>query len=371
MKKELKLLIVEDDNDFIKSYERQIKLFNREEEDIVIQQTIVSNVEDATDVLLENEIEAAVVDLKLGTEDIEYSGNTVIGLIKSNQRFPAFILTANPEKIEEEKGNENDFYKVKVKGSEEGNFTAILNELKAIHLTGITDILGKSGKIEQQLSEIFWKHLSNSINIWMRDDVRTPEQKEQSLLRYTLLHVQEYLELSEESSFDNYHPAEAYITPPIKPNIFTGDIVKEKKSESMFIVLTPSCDLAQCKAKDIMLVQIESNSTGLINEKKNIIKKGKAKAELIEEAENTLGRLLHNAYSNKYHFLPQYNEIEGGLINFQKAKSVKVKSVVEEYERIASLNSHFTKDVVARFSYYYSRQGSPDFDTKEIYEALF
>ena len=371
MKKELKLLIVEDDNEFIKSYERQIKLFNLDEGEIVISQTIVSTVEEATDVLLEGEIEAAVVDLKLGTEDIEYSGNTVIGLIKSNQRFPAFILTANPEKIEEEKGNENDFYKVKVKGSEEGNFTTILNELKAIHLTGITDILGKSGRIEQKLNNIFWKHLSNSINIWMKDEVRTPEQKEQSLLRYTLLHVQEYLELSEESSFDNYHPAEAYITPPIKPSIFTGDLVKEKESGTMFIVLTPSCDLAQCKAKDIMLVNIEPNTTGLINEKKNILQKGKAKPELLEDAEITLKRLLHNSYSNKYHFLPKYNEIDGGLINFQKAKSAKVKDVTKNYERVASLNSQFTKDVVARFSYYYSRQGSPDFDTKEIYEALF
>lgn len=231
--------------------------------------------------------------------------------------------------------------------------------------------MNRKGTVERYINDIFWNHLSNSLDLWTNDNERSPEEKQKSLLRYTLLHIQEYLEITEESGFENYHPSEIYITPCIKPSIFTGDLVEEKDTSTNYIVLTPSCDLAQGKAKDILVVQIDSPNEGILKEKVGLIIKGKADQEVLESAEDTLKRIIHNSYSNKYHFLPQYKDIEGGLINFQKMKSVRVKEFSEKFVRKASVNSTFTKDIVARFSYYYSRQGSPDFDTDELYKGLF
>lgn len=366
----LNLLVVEDDKDFRDSYEKQIRLFNLDHKDFEIEAKYAKDEEEAKSLLKSGQIDAAVIDLKLSNTDVDYRGNGLVDIIKANLRFPVFIVTANPEKIEEEKQNQNDLFKIRIKGSEEGNFTLILQEFKKIHLTGITKILGKSGQIEGHLNTIFWNHLSNSMNLWIEDTTRTPEEKQKTLLRYTLLHVQEYLELSEESNFENYHPAEVYITPTVKPNVFTGDIVLDNKTMMSYVVLTPSCDLAQEKAKDILLTAIEKEDTGLLFEKINIIKKGKATQETIAEAETSLKTLINNSYSNKYHFLPKYKNIGAGLINFQKINSIRVKDFKDNYTRIATINSNFTKDIVARFSYYYSRQGSPDFNLGEIYNSL-
>lgn len=119
-----------------------------------------------------------------------------------------------------------------------------------------------------------------------------------------------------------------------------------------------------------MLSEVESEEEGLLFEKTRIIKNGKGDADKLELAQTELKALIGNHYSNKYHFLPKYNSIKSGLINFQKLKSVRVKDFNENFERIASINSTFTKDIIARFSYYYSRQGSPDFNIDEIYESL-
>ena len=368
---ELKLFIVEDDEEFRNSYSKQIKIFNLEQQDLVVIESFAKDLKEANEMLSTNlVIDAAIIDLKLGNEDVTYDGTKIVDLIRDNLRFPAFVLTANPEMIEKEKGNENDLFKIKVKGTEEAVFLTILEELKKIHLTGITKILGKSGQIEKYLNKIFWEHLTTSIEIWSLDDSRTADQKEKSLLRYTLSHIQEHLEITEESNFEHYHPAEIYITPTIKPNLFTGDIVTDKEN-NRYIVLTPSCDLAQAKAKDILLVQIEDENSSLISEKRNVIKNSNSATENIIKAENDLKGLINNNFSNKYHFIPKYKNLNAGLINFQKINSIRVKDFNGNYKRIASINSSFTKDIVARFSYYYSRQGSPDFNLDEIYKSLF
>ncbi|SUJ01075.1 Uncharacterised protein [Sphingobacterium spiritivorum] len=149
-------------------------------------------------------------------------------------------------------------------------------------------------------------------------------------------------------------------------------MVTEKTTSKNFIVLTPSCDLAQSKAKDILLGEIESESEGLLSEKIRIVKRGTGTgtAEVLQGAEKDLKALIGNSYSNKYHFLPKYSSLGSGLINFQKLKSVRVRDFETNFDRIASINSNFTKDIIARFSYYYSRQGSPDFNTTEIYNSL-
>lgn len=366
----LTLLIVEDDKDALDQYVREIKAYNLDSE-VKINHVSKDNKEDAIEFLRdpENLIDAAIIDLKLSVNGVDdrYSGNEVIHEVRENLRFPVFVVTSTPHEIDPNYRDQNDLFQIVTRGQNDNLFEDIVK----LHNTGITKILGRSGQIELYLKEIFWKHLSNSVKIWAQDSTRTSKQKEKSLLRYTLSHIQEHLEISEESDFENYHPAEIYIIPPVKPNVFTGDIVLEKSNSEMSIVLTPSCDLAQTKAKDILIVKIELENEGLLYEKINLIKKGKVSSELIKESETILHQLIENNFSNKYHFLPKYNSIPSGLINFQKIKSVRIKEFNTNFERIASINSNFTKDIVARFSYYYSRQGSPDFNINEIYNSLF
>lgn len=365
----LRLLIIEDDEDFRTNYFKQIKIFNSEDEDIFVEGVFVVSVEDAKEELIKGNIDAAIVDLKLGNTDVEYKGNEIIDLIKDNLRFPAFILTANPEKIEEEEGNQNSLFKIKIKGSEEGNFINILNELKAIHLTGITKILGKSGQIDKYLNEIFWNHISNSLDIWIEDGNRSSEEKEKSLLRYTLLHVQEYLDLNALGDLDKYHPAEFYITKPVKQNIFTGDILQTRLGKRS-VILTPACDIdlkkGVRKAERILAITIINPNeidAEYLNRKMSNSKKDKL-------------RSIINNSNPRYHFIPMAGEMNSGIIDFQNKVSILATDLEQrinngEAERVATISSPFLKDLIGRYSNYYSRQGSPDFDFDEIFEALF
>ncbi len=361
----MKLLIVEDEPVQIQMYEDNIESFNKKS-DIKLSYDKFLNLEDAKGALLSPEYDGAIIDLKLseGTEKLE--GLDIVNEIEQNQRFPIFIVSGSISSIDDKE--ENTFFK---KRNRDSNFKDILSELVEIYETGITNILGRKGKVEKYLTSIFWKHLSNSMELWIKDSGRTPEQKQKSLLRYILLHIQEYLEIDNNSEFEDYHPAEIYITPPVKNKAFTGDIVIDKENKNRYIILTPSCDLAQGKAKFILLASIENITEGIFNEKVGIIKKDKAKPEVISEAEMILKKLISNSFSNKYHYLPKYQHIESGLINFQKVNTISNKDLLSQYEIIAATNSSFTKDIVARFSYYYSRQGSPDFDVDEIYNSLF
>lgn len=367
--KELKLLIVEDDTNVLEIYTRDIASYNKGSKEIKIVKTIISDKDQALAILKnsDNIFDGAVIDLDLkqsgGTDS---SGNEVIREVKDNLRFPVFVITGTSHNLDKSLSEETSFFKVR---DRDADFDFI-EELVSIYNTGITEILNRKGIIENYINNIFWNHLSTSLELWTNDSTRSPEEKQKSLLRYTLLHLQEYLEITADSEFENYHPSEIYITPVIKPRVFTGDIVKNNEDNSNYIVLTPSCDLAQSKAKDILLVSIEPINTTIAGEKISVIKKGEVEDEKIAEAQRELQKIVHNGYSNKYHFLPKYKDIGGGLINFQKLHSFRVKDFESSFTRVASINGGFTKDIVSRFSYYYSRQGSPDFETDEIIDSL-
>ncbi len=361
---ELKLLIVEDDPEVIKSYKRDIKSFNLESE-VKINATLIFEKDEAINLLKNKNVffDAAIVDLKLDSAnnaDENYSGNEVLREIKGNLRFPVFVITGTPQHIAEDLKTESSLFKLKVRGEEDNH----LQQLVDIYNTGITNILGRSGAIEKYLNEIFWKHLSNSMETWITDTSRTPEQKEKSLLRYTLSHIQEHLDLTDNGDFEHYIPSEFYIIPPVKPNIFTGDIIEY--SGKRCLVLTPACDFGNRKAENILCITIkkwESLDAEFVNRP---LSTGKTS-------------VLKNHMSNKtprYHFIPKIHNIDAGFIDFQDKITIEVGRLNNllgkgRVIRSATISAPFLKDVISRYSSYYSRQGSPDFQTDEIYNSLF
>lgn len=361
----MNLLIIEDDDAAIQAYNDNVELYCKRNE-IEIQTTVFKNFEGAIKALSNPIYDAAIVDLRLSANNENLEGLEIIKFIKKELRFPVFVVSGSIGQIDDE---ESAFFK---KRSRDGDFQAILTEIIALYNTGITKILGQKGSMERLLHEIFWTHLASSMSLWIEDANRNPEQKQKTLLRHILSHFQEHLDLNSESGFEDYHPAEVYIMPVIKPNAFTGDIVQKKGTSELYIILTPSCDLAQSKASNILLATIELESQeGLLSSSIRIIRNGTHRQEIIDSSTDALQKLIKNSYSNKYHYLPSNKKFPSGLINFQKIQSIKIADFKSNYDRIASINGNFTKDIIARFSYYYSRQGSPDFNLDEVYSSYF
>ncbi|SFB39974.1 response regulator [Algoriphagus aquimarinus] len=358
----MNLLIVEDDKPTIQSYLDNIESFNKNS-DVQIEAEVIDNLADAKKSLISPDYDAAIIDLKLSSNSVDLEGLEIVDEIKDKLRFPIFIVSGSLGQVERE---ENAFFK---KRSRDGNFKDILIEITDIYKTGVTNILGRKGTIEKYLNSIFWNHMSNSMGFWIKDTTRTPQEKENSLLRYTLLHMQEHID----EELEKYHPSEFYISKPIKKNLYTGDIIELDKSR--FLILTPSCDIVlrpdgNRNADFILFCKIKSLESVVKN------------YELLKHdtSQKNDNRMRINGFfenkNQKYHFIPKAESIDPGLIDFQEKMTIPSSEVNEllkagKISRIATISQPFLKDVISRYSTYYSRQGSPDFNIDEIYKSIF
>jgi hypothetical protein len=257
------------------------------------------------------------------------------------------------------------FFKKFVKTGEEDLSDIILN-LKSIYDTGITKILGRNGIIENQLNRVFWEHMSEVFDKLLAKGIN-----EKQLLRYLTGHLYEYLEINEiDNSFESYFPEEVYIKPPIKPQFFTGDIIEKNEDGKKYIILTPACDIANKNPKKILLslisdladdpirgMKADYDKNPIEGEAEEVIKEINDKKE---EAERNLEKLLSNNYSPRYYFLPKSSSFNGGLVNFHHLEVVDYATIDQNFKKVATVNGQFLKDVIARFSFYYSRQGAPE-----------
>lgn len=358
--KELKLLVVEDDSSVIKNYSRNIESYNIDS-DVKIRARYIENKDEAIEYICnsKNVIDAAIVDLDLvGTVGEDRSGNEVIRIIKGKLRFPVFVISGTPQNVDSDLAEESVFFRIKTRG-EEGDY---INDFIKIFNTGITNLLNRDGEIEKLINSIYWNHLSNSLNIWIKDELRTPDQKEKSLLRYTILHMLEYLDE------DNIHPSEFYITKPVKKELSTGDLILFNGKR--YVVLTPACDFAQRKVIKVLMIRVKE-----IQEEINDFLEIDAVENLSNAKKTKLERLIKNNKSS-FHFIPKHNEIQAGIIDFQDKISIPIEEVEErisanDIDRIATISLPFLKDLIERYSSYYARQGSPDFDVKEVLKSFF
>lgn len=358
----MKLIIVEDDNDQIISYQDAIAVLNAAGGE-QITPTIVRTLTDAQTAINSESFDAAIVDLKLSGNQDETEGNEVIRQIVNLKRFPVFVYSSFLGDIDP--AIEQSFFFQKFERTAI-TFQDVASRLKDICKTGITKILGRGGIIEEHLTKIFWKHIAESF-----EDLCQKGITEDQLLRYITGHLYEYLEIGEkDGAFKSYLPEEVYIKPSIKPHFFTGSIVKEKTSEKKFIILTPACDIANSKADHILLASVsdltgdpvrsmKSQALNPVNSSFRGDRKKKAE-DAKKNAEIQLENILKNRGPHKYYFLPKSKNFCGGLINFQDLESADPGTMNDRFEIIATVNSPFLKDIVARFSFYYSRQGAPE-----------
>ena len=362
----LRLLIVEDNEEQIKLYKDAIDEFNAGS-NIKINIKIGNDLKEGLKQIRTNDFDAAIIDLRLGSEDMTGKGKQIIKEIKSNLRFPVFVLTAYPGDLDGNLAIPNIFYKV----YEQTKIDTIevLGEMTDIYKTGITKIMGRRGIVEETLQKVFWENIAKNMEYWKKE-VENKDKIEKVLSRHILAHLVESLKLTEEGGFEKCHPAEVYIMPPVKKDFFTGDILKNKNSVEYFLILTPACDMEMRKQGDN---SIKRNANKIILA--NLIKFNQVPEirEYIENQSNTKKQKVEEYIKNtkgRYHYLPSFGtQIPGFLIDFQDINQIDQKELTS-YDRVASIDEPFLKDIITRFTSYYARQGSPDLDMDIILRRL-
>jgi hypothetical protein len=351
----MNLLIVEDDQNQLQMYNDVIESFSKQEK-IEIKRDCFTTINNGLDAIKSPIYDAAIIDLKLSSDTAKLEGMDLVNAINGKLRIPIYIVSGSIAQVDIV---ENSLFKKKLRTD---SFKEILAEIKNIYDTGITKYLIQGGQIDEMLSSIFWKHLSKDLDIWIQ------HKNPSTLLRYILSHFQEHLDINLHGDFEDYHPSEVYIKPPIKKNIHTGDLVKF--NGTFYLILTPACDIiiqnykelpdgskeAIRKAENLILVKAkEFDYKNLCKDKSGNIDKGKIK-----------NFITNNSF--RLHYLPPFEKNNGFLVDFQDITSMDLTS---HLERIATVSSPFIKDIISRFSSYYSRQGQPTFCQDKIVDDLF
>ena len=367
----LNLLIVEDSKRQITLYQDAIDEFNKSS-NIKIEIKISSNLEEGFVQIRNNDFDAAIIDLRLDSSDIEGKGQELIKTIKNNLRFPVFVLTGYPGDLDEDLMIQNVFYKVYEHTKKDT--IEVLKEMTDIYKTGITKIMGRRGIIDDTLQTVFWKYFAVSMEYW-KTEIEDETKIEKVISRHILAHLSERLRLTEEGEFEKCHPAEVYIMPTIKKDFFTGDILKNKDTEEYFLILTPACDMVLWKKKENGECETYRNAEKIILVK--LIKfnqNSEVRAYIDAPNSNTKKKVVESYIKNtkkeRYYFLPSFgSQIPVFLIDFQDINGINPEEL-NIYDRVASIHEPFLKNIIAKFTSYYARQGSPDFDIDIILKKL-
>lgn len=361
---QVRVLMVEDSQDQQALYEDAVYDFNEKGTGKEFSIDFAKTAREAIERLSQYNYDAAFLDLILEGDDpagTDASGNDVLAHIIDNKnlRLIVYVVSGTLHSLSPEFEHifDNPLMR-KFDRSEETEI--ILNDLIRVIDTGVTRILGGSGKLEELINDIFFKHLSHGFDRW----IEKSKDCEKELLRYTTMHLLEHLDTpdTETESECKYFNPEFYIYPPIRRHVATGDIIQI--DDQLYTLLSPSCDIAPRMIGDKLMFNVNlAVLAQVVPLKKNYFDQnnipystsGKNNQKAWSNFESNH---RNNAPKQRFHYLPEYLSIEESLIDFKALKSMPLTEVISA-TRVATISSPFVRDVQSRFSAYFGRQGQP------------
>lgn len=169
----------------------------------------------------------------------------------------------------------------------------------------------------------------------------------------------------------NIHPMQMYVFPTVA-QIQGGDLVEETidAQKTIWLVLTPTCDLVQKKADEVLLAKCIPLSETI--EYKSWVEA----RDKVEEISALVGDNRKPAkggpkkvQADRYKYLPGTFFIEDCVVDFQALKTVPTAKL-ENFRRVATLDSPFAEAVLARFTRYFARLGTPDVEKTSVIARL-
>lgn len=339
---------------------------------------VATTPEEAAIALFQKNFEAVIVDLMLvpkndaGKDDEQISGNLLLKNIIDREIIPIIVRTGFSQKISD--GINTNI--IKVQSKDESSFEEVISELINYYEDSIFRLLGSRGKVNNNIKEFFWKIIPECFTNKKEELMAlNKETQEVVLIRYISSWLSNRFMFNEK--YLDVEPIEMYMFPNPITQVCSCDIYEDCDSKQKFLVLTPACDLANSKTKEILFAKIKK-----YNEVQDF-------SEILEKCSNKDGKGISNKNKNKiaqwsrnsdqksmrYHFLPKVSFFEGGFIDFRSLITVEYDNEDNHFKdknlkKLGVLTDAFKRDVIARFSSYYHRQGQPSFNTDSILNGL-
>lgn len=374
-------LLIDDDRNQELLFIEAINEIN-ETTDLNITYKVVKTPESAMIELYQNYFKAIIIDLKLNNDDNavesdeEISGNVLLRRIIEKEIIPIVVITGFPDKV----STDIDKSIVKVLPKETNLYDEI-NALIEKYSDSVFKIFGSRGEINKNIKELFWNVIPQCFTSKNQDiSLLSKEKQETVIIRY----ISSWL--SNKYMFDDKYidvePIEMYMFPnPIK-QVCTCDIYKkyiDANIDEYFIVLTPSCDLANKKVDEVILCKIKNyDEVQSFKERLEIYNNEQNKeSNKAKKAKGDLMKWFRNSHSDslRYHFLPKVKDFTGGFVDFRSILSLEYDKesgeiIDNSYLKIGVITESFKRDIVSRFSSYYHRQGQPEFNCDSVLNNL-
>jgi hypothetical protein len=171
-------------------------------------------------------------------------------------------------------------------------------------------------------------------------------------------------------------PMRYYVMPPVEAAPMAGDIYKGtiNGKGGYWILLTPSCDMVtgRVKAEWALLAYC----TLLVEELEyqRWLEKLPNTSNKVEEPLKALlrnNRKISGKQPERFHFLPGAIKLPDLVVDFQQLATIPFEKLNDgNLERISSLDSPFAEALLARFTRYFGRLGTPDLDLNRVLSKL-
>lgn len=375
------LLLIDDESEQSKLLKDALDELNAEDPSYQLSFQLAKTPEDAMIALYKSSFQAIIIDLKLLAEDDvvdndeNLSGNILLKQIIEKEIIPIVVRTGFPEKISDEINKDI----VKVYPKEEPLYD-IIKELITSYSDSVFKIFGSKGEINKNIKELFWSIIPECFsNNNTEVSSLSFEKRETVIIRYISSWLNNKYMFDEK--YIDTDPIEMYMFPNPIEQVCNCDVYEKKDNEicDNYIVLTPSCDLANKKIDEVVLCKIKKYDEipqfmEALNSYNAETSKESKKAKKLKES---LSRWFRNSHTDsiRYHFLPKFSKFPGGFVDFRSIISLKYNKETgniddASYKKIGVITESFKRDIVARFSSYYHRQGQPEFNCDSVLKSL-
>lgn len=335
------VLLVEDDEDQIGTWQAEFTEFNdNEESPFKVHLRIARTLEEAQKILRGFYINAAVVDLRVpgssGTAAAAEAGNKALQDIIESVSGPTAVFSGHAGDIASFVGNTP----IQVFKKESEELTAVVRWFSS-HASLMTAIDEATTDIKHEMAEIF------TGSIWRRWEETKQENLQPDILRkvvtrQVVAHISEQLSLPLNDA-PPYHPYEFYFEPPLrKDRMHTGDLLA--LGDEVYVILSPQCDMVRDYPEKVLLAKC-SNIPGWATF--NVAKKQSYARQ------NAL----------KSHFIPGCGAGGPWLVDFKHLITIDGKRIEDNKPaRFASIAPQFIPHLIQRFAAFLGRVGQPELE---------
>ena len=383
-----RILVVDDEGDIA---EMAVELLNSQSE-VSVQASFEKSFEKSLPAIIDGKFDMLVLDVRnqsfsrertlidgeeTSTDGDEDPGLGIFDLIRSQKFLPIVFYTALPNLVE---SLSNPPFVQVVSKIYEDHVARLRDAVAIIVDSGLLNI---TSALDRHVTNVTRHFMTNFVeNNWSAFRGYEADLAHLLLRRLSVSLEEEAAAFVDELGYssgsdtaDRVHATRCYVVPPTN-DYRMGDIVKgrcvssqdtDNSDDFWYVILTPSCDLVRDRVKAEEVVMSECIPLSEFSEYGDWVREETDAAK--RRLENLLRSRPDRGQLDRYHYLPAAWQIPDLLVDLQRILHIPYAQL-DEYTKMASLDSPFSEALINRFNRYIGRIGTPDLDVDAALDRM-